>query len=115
MASMNIVVLAGNLTRDPELRSTPGGTAVANLGLAVNRAWVDKDGEKKEETAFITVVAWGRVAETCGEFLRKGAPVLVEGRLQSRSWETDDGAKRSVLEVVAGRVQFLGGRVKEGA
>lgn len=108
MASLNKVFLIGNLTRDPELRYTAGGMAVANLGMAMNRVYKGKDGEKKEEACFVRVVVWGRQAETCGQYLTKGSPLFVEGRLQSRSWETDDKQKRSTLEVVALNVQFLG-------
>jgi single-strand DNA-binding protein len=113
MASLNQVFLVGNLVRDPELRYTPGGDAVANLRIAVNRVYNTRDGEKKEETCFVTVVVWRKQAEVCGEYLSKGSPVLVEGRLQSRSWETSEGEKRSALEVVARRVQFLGRKAKE--
>ena len=109
-ASMNKVFLMGNLTRDPELRYVPSGTAVANFTVAVNRVYKDTAGEKKEDVSFIRVVVWGRMAENCGEYLSKGRPVLVEGRLKSRNWETDDGQKRSALDVVATSVQFLGGR-----
>jgi len=98
----------GNLTRDPELRYTPGGTAVTNLRLAVNRRFRTQSGEMKEETAFVTVVAWGKQAETCSQFLSKGRAIFVEGRLQMRSWETPEGQKRNVLEIRASRVQFLG-------
>ena len=108
MANFNRVFLMGNLTRDPELRYTPNGTAVTKLGIAVNRRYKTQTGEVKEETAFITVVVWAKQAETCSQFLSKGRPVFVEGRLQSRSWETQDGQKRTVLEVNASRVQFLG-------
>ncbi len=108
MANFNRVLLMGNLTRDPELRYTPSGTAVTNLRLAVNRRFRTQAGEVKEETAFITVVAWGKQAETCTQFLSKGRPIFVEGRLQMRSWEGSDGQKRNVLEVRASRVQFLG-------
>ncbi|MBN3038291.1 MAG: single-stranded DNA-binding protein [Candidatus Omnitrophica bacterium] len=108
MANLNRVFLMGNLTRDPELRYTPSGTAVTNLRIAVNRRFKTQTGEVKEETAFITVVAWGKQAETCTQFLTKGKPIFVEGRLQMRSWETADGQKRNVLEVRASRVQFLG-------
>lgn len=107
MASLNKVFLIGNLTRDPELRFTPSGAAVANIGLAVNHKYQDSGGNWVEEPNFFTVVAWGRQAEICNEYLRKGSPVLVEGRLRWRSWETPDGQKRSVIEVVASRVQFL--------
>ena len=108
MANLNRVFLMGNLTRDPELRYTPSGTAVTNLRMAVNRRYKTQSGEAKEETIFITVVAWGKQAETCTQFLSKGRPVFIEGRLQMRSWETPDGQKRNVLEVRASRVQFLG-------
>ncbi len=108
MASLNQVFLVGNLVRDPELRYVPSGDAVANLRIAVNRVYTTKEGEKKEETCFLTVVVWRKQAEICGEYLSKGSPVLVEGRLQSRNWETSNGEKRSALEVVARRVQFLG-------
>ncbi len=108
MANLNRVFLMGNLTRDPELRYTPNGTAVSNLRIAVNRRFRTQSGEVKEETAFVTVVAWGKQAETCTQFLAKGRPIFVEGRLQTRSWETQDGQKRNVLEVRASRVQFLG-------
>ncbi|MFH1640864.1 MAG: single-stranded DNA-binding protein, partial [Candidatus Omnitrophota bacterium] len=100
--------LIGNLTRDPELRYTPQGTAVANLRMAINRKFRDKSQELKEETCFITVVVWDKQAETCNQYLHKGSPVFVEGRLQSRSWEDNSGQKRNVIEVRAERVQFLG-------
>ena len=109
-ANMNKVFLMGNLTRDPELRYVPSGTAVANFTLAVNRPYKDAAGEKKEEVSFIRVVVWGKMAEVCGEYLAKGRPVLVEGRLKSRTWEAQDGQKRSALDVVAMNVQFLGSR-----
>ncbi len=104
----------GNLTRDPELRYTPSGAAVANLGLAMNRVYKDKSGEKKEEATFVRVVAWGRQAEICGQYLTKGSALFVEGRLQSRSWETDDKQKRTTLEIVASSIQFVGSK-KDGA
>ncbi len=109
MANFNKVMLMGNLTRDPEMRYTPQGTAVANLGLAVNRVWKDKAGGEKKDVCFVTVVTWDKQAEVCNQYLRKGSPVFVEGRLQSRSWEDKTGQKRSVLEVRAERVQFLSG------
>ena len=109
-ASMNKVFIMGNLTRDPELRYVPSGAAVANFTVAVNRAYKDKAGEKKEDTSFIRVIVWGKMAEICGEYLSKGRPVLVEGRLQSRAWEAQDGSKRSTIEVIAVNVQFLGSR-----
>lgn len=108
MANLNKVFLMGNLTRDPELRYIPSGTAVATFTVASNRVYTSSAGEKKEEACFVRVVTWARQAELCGEYLSKGSPVFVEGRLQSRSWETPDGQKRSTIEVVAQNVQFLG-------
>ena len=106
MASLNKVLLIGNLTRDPEVRYTPKGTAVADLGLAVSRNFKTETGEIKEEVCFLTVVAWGRQAETSGEYLKKGSPVFVEGRLQYDTWEKN-GEKRSTIKVHAERIQFL--------
>ncbi len=114
MANLNKVFLIGNLTRDPELRYIPSGTAVATFTLATGRAYTLASGEKKEETCFIRCVAWARQAELCGEYLSKGSPIFVEGRLQSRSWETPDGQKRSMIEVVVQNIQFLG-KVPRGA
>lgn len=105
----NKVILIGNLTRDPELRYTPQGTSVCNFGLAVNRKY--KQGEEmKEEVTFINIVVFGRQADTCGQYLNKGSGVLVEGRLQERRWETEDGQKRSKHEVVAQNIRFMGKR-----
>ncbi len=114
-ANLNKVLLIGNLTRDPELRYIPSGSAVATFTVAINRVYKDQAGEKKELVSFIRVVVWGRRAEVCGEYLSKGSPVFVEGRLQSRDWETQDGQKRSTVEVVADNIQFLRGAVKQGA
>lgn len=108
MANLNKVFLVGNLTRAPELRYTPSGTAVSDLRLAVNRSYTPQGGERREETCFLTVVVWGKQAESAAQYLDKGSPVLVEGRLQTRDWETKDGQKRNVVEVVAERLQFLG-------
>ncbi len=113
MASLNRVLLIGNLTRDPELRYIPSGTAVANFGLATNRVYTTQDGEKKEEVCFVEIVTWGKTAENCANYLSKGRQVFVEGRLQYDSWETEDGQKRNRLRVRADRVQFLGGRRPE--
>ena len=107
MASFNRVLLIGNLTKDPELRYTPGGTPVANLRLAVNTSFKGQDGQKKEETCFVTIVVLNKQAEICNQYLKKGRPIFVEGRLISRSWEVE-GKTRSVMEVRADRVQFLG-------
>ncbi len=108
MASFNRVYLMGNLTKDPELRYTPQGTAVCNLRMAVNRRYRNKNQELKEEVCFITAVVWNKQAETCNQYLHKGSSLFVEGRLQSRSWEDASGQKRNVIEVRAERVQFLG-------
>lgn len=109
MASFNRVILAGNLTRDVELRQVGSGTSVADLGLAVNERRNNASGEWTEEATFVDVTAWGRVAETASEYLRKGDGVLIEGRLKLESWEAN-GQKRSKLKVVADRVEFLGGK-----
>ena len=108
MGAMNRVFLMGNLTRDPELRKTPTGLSVSDLGLAVSEKYRNKAGEMVESVCFADIVVWGRQAETCGQYLTKGAPVIVEGRLQLDQWQTDKGEKRSRLRVRADRVQFLG-------
>ena len=113
MASLNKVFIIGNLTSDVELRHTPGGVPVADLNVAVNREFVSKDGERKNEVSYIDVVVWSRLAETCSQYLSKGRPVMVEGRLHLDSWENQQGEKRSKLRVVAENVQFLGGRPRE--
>ena len=107
MASLNKVFLIGNLTKDPDLRYTAAGSAVADLRLAVSRIFMTKNGEKKEEVCFVSIVVWGKQAESCGTYLKKGAPVFIEGRLQLDSWETTEGEKRNRLRVQAERVQFL--------
>lgn len=109
MTGINRVFVGGNLTRDPELRYTPQGSSVVNFSIAINRAYTTQAGERKEEVEFVRIVAWGKQAETCSKYLTKGRSVLVEGRLASRSWEGQDGLKRNVTEVIAGRVHFLGG------
>lgn len=106
MASLNKVFLIGNLTRDPELRYTANGTAVADLRLAVNRTY-SVNGERREEALFITVVAWGKQGETAQQYLKKGSPILVEGYLRTREWEGKEGQRHTVTEVVAERAQFL--------
>src|SRR5580658_1693528 len=109
MASFNKVILVGNLTRDPELRYTPKGTAIAKVGLAVNRVWTNEAGEKKEEVTFVDVDIFGRTAENVGQYMRKGRPMLVEGRLKLDQWDDKQtGQKKSRLGVVAETVQFLG-------
>ena len=108
MANLNKVFLIGNLTRDPELKYIPSGAAVTDISIAVNRSFTKKDGEKGEETLFVKVVIWGKQAESSAKYLSKGRPVFIEGRLRTNSWEDKDGQKRSAMEVVAERVQFLG-------
>ena len=114
MASLNKVILLGNLTRDPELRYAPNGTAVARFGLAVNTQRAGQGEDRKEEVCFVDIVAFGRQAETASEYLSKGRPALVEGRLQWRSWEGQDGQKRSKHEVIAERIQFMPRGREEG-
>lgn len=114
MANLNSVFLIGNLTRDPELRYIPSGRAVANLGLATNRVFTTQAGERREEVCFVRIVVWGKQAESCSQYLTKGSQIFAEGRLQSRNWETGDGQKRSTLEVVARRIQFLDRKRAEG-
>lgn len=115
MASFNKVILMGNLTRDPELRYTPKGTAVAKIGLAVNRSWRNEAGELKEEVTFVDIDIFGRTAENVGQYMRKGSPILVEGRLRLDQWDDKQtGQKRSKLAVVAETVQFLSGGSNRG-
>ena len=111
MANLNKVMLMGNLTRDPEVRYTPKGTAVADIGIAVNRITTLDSGEKREEVTFVDVTLWGRTAEIAGEYLKKGRPVFIEGRLQLDSWDDkQSGQKRSKLKVVAESLQLIGSR-----
>jgi single-strand DNA-binding protein len=115
MASINRVVLVGNLTRDPELRHTPSGFAVCSLRLAVNTQRKDpQSGEWVDKPNYFDVTVWGRQGENCAQYLAKGRPVAIDGRLEWREWETQDGSKRQAVEVVADSVQFLGGRGEEG-
>ena len=115
MASFNKVILLGNLTRDPEVRYTPKGTAVTELGMAVNRVYTAENGEKREETTFVDITLWGRTAEVAGEYLKKGRPVFIEGRLQLDTWDDkQSGQKRSKLKVVGESLQMLGGRPGAG-
>ena len=117
MASFNKVLLLGNLTRDPEVRYTPKGSAVCDLGIAVNRSYTTDAGEKREEATFVDVTLWGRTAEVAGEYLKKGRPVFIEGRLQLDSWDDKQtGQKRSKLKVIGETMQLLGsGRGGGGA
>ncbi|HEX4666818.1 MAG TPA: single-stranded DNA-binding protein [Chthoniobacterales bacterium] len=115
MASYNKVLLLGNLTRDPEVRYTPKGTAVTDLGIAVNRQYTLDSGEKREEVTFVDVTFWGRTAEVAGEYLKKGRPVFIEGRLQLDTWDDKQtGQKRSKLKVMGEAMQMLGSRPGSG-
>ncbi len=115
MAGVNKVIIVGNLGRDPEVRYTPDGTAVANFSVATSENWTDKQtGEKKEKTEWHRIVAWRRLGEICGEYLSKGSQVYVEGKLQTRSWE-QDGVTRYTTEIYATTVQFLGGKGDGGS
>lgn len=108
MASVNKVILIGNLGSDPEVKYTPSGAAVANFNVATNESWTGKDGKKEERTEWHRIVAWSKLAELCGEYLSKGRTVYIEGRLQTREWNDKDGNKRYTTEVVAQTIQFLG-------
>tara|TARA_Y100000310_G_scaffold258431_1_gene266835 strand:+ start:16 stop:396 length:381 start_codon:yes stop_codon:yes gene_type:complete len=109
--SFNKTILMGNLTRDPEIRSLPSGATVTNFGLAVNETWTDKaSGEKREEVCFVDVDAWGRQGEVVLEYFSKGKPILIEGKLKFRTWEADDGTKRSKHSVTMDRFSFVGSR-----
>ncbi len=110
MASVNKVMLIGNLGRDPELRYTQGGSAVCNFSVATNERWRDKDGNNQERTEWHRIVVWGKQAENCAQYLQKGRTVFIEGRLQTRDWEDREGNKRQTTEINAMTVQFLGGR-----
>lgn len=106
---VNKVILIGNLGADPEVRFTPGGQAVANFRIATNESWTDKNGQKQERTEWHRIVVWGKLAELCGEYLKKGRQAYVEGRLQTREWTDKEGKKNYTTEIVANTVQFLGG------
>jgi single-strand DNA-binding protein len=108
MASVNKVILIGNLGKDPELRYTPNGTAVGNFNIATNEVWTDKSGEKQTRTEWHRIVTWAKLAETCGEFLTKGKQVYVEGSIQTRSWDDKEGNKRTTTEIRAQKVVMLG-------
>jgi single-strand DNA-binding protein len=115
MASFNKVILLGNLTRDPEVRYTPKGSAVCDLGIAVNRQYTLDNGEKREEVTYVDVVLWARLAEIAGEYLKKGRPIFIEGRLQLDTWDDkQSGQKRSKLRVIGETMQLLGSRPSGG-
>jgi single-strand DNA-binding protein len=107
--SVNKVILLGRLGQDPELKYTPGGAAVCNFSLATTESWTDKQGQKQEKTEWHRIVVWGKLAELCNQYLSKGRQAFVEGRLQTRSWDDKDGAKRYTTEIMANTVQFIGG------
>jgi single-strand DNA-binding protein len=109
MAGVNKVILVGNLGRDPEIRYTPGGQAVANFTLATSESFNNREGKREERTEWHRIVVWGKTAENCAQYLSKGRTVYIEGRLQTREWEDKEGQKRRTTEVVAQTVQFLGG------
>ena len=109
-ANINRVVLVGNLTRDPELRHTPSGTAVCSLRLAVNSRRKDQSGQWVEKPNYFDITVWGQQGENCAQYLSKGRPVAIDGRLEWREWDAQDGSKRQAVEVIADSVQFLGGR-----
>lgn len=115
MASLNKVMLIGNLGADPEMRFVQSGSAVANFNLAVNRKYKDREGEDREDTEWVRIVAWARLAEIAGQYLQKGSQVFVEGRMQTRKWEDRDGNTRYTTEVVAFNIQFLGGGRNAGS
>ena len=114
MAGVNKVILVGNLGKDPELRYTPSGQAVATFSLATNRRWKDKDGQAQDQTEWHNIVTWGRQAEVSKEYLKKGSPVYIEGRIQYRTYNDRDGNKRYITEIVAQSLQMLGRKVSEG-
>jgi len=115
MASVNKVILVGNVGRDPELRYTQGGQPVASFSVATNERFKDRDGNWKDRTEWHRIVAWARLAEICGEYLRKGSQVYIEGRIQTRDWEDKEGNKRQTTEVVALSMQMLGRRGEGGS
>jgi len=115
MASVNKAILIGNLGRDPELRYTQGGQAVANFSIATTERYSSRDGERQERTEWHNIVTWGKTAENCAQYLSKGSSCYVEGRLQTREWEDKEGNKRRTTEVVAQVVQFIGGRRGAGS
>lgn len=115
MASVNKAIIIGNLGKDPEIRYTPGGQPVANFTVATNERWNDKSGQPQERTEWHRIVVWGKTAENCGQYLKKGRSVYVEGRIQTREWTNKEGQKQWTTEIVANNVTFLGGRDGGGA
>jgi len=113
--SLNKAILIGHLGRDPEVRYTPNGTAVANFSLATSERWTDNSGDKKERTEWHRIVAFGKLGEICGEYLSKGRQVYIEGRIQTRDWEDKEGVKRYTTEIVANQMLMLGGNKTEGS
>jgi single-strand DNA-binding protein len=115
MSGINKVIIVGRLGADPEVKTVSGGTTVARLSLATSENWTDREGQKQERTEWHRIVVWGKMGETCGKYLSKGRQVYVEGRLQTRSWEDQQGQKKYTTEIVAQNVQFLGGGASAGA
>ena len=115
MASVNKVILVGNLGRDPEMRFMPNGEAVCNFSIATTDSWKDKSGQKQERTEWHNIVIYRKLAEIAGEYLKKGRPVYIEGRLQTRKWQTKEGQDRYTTEIIADQMQMLGGREGGGA
>lgn len=113
MVSVNRVILIGNLGRDPDLRYTPSGQPVAKFPIATSERWKDRDGQPQQRTDWHNIVAWGRQAEVCKEYLKKGSPVYIEGRIQSRSYEDKDGNRKYITEIIANRMQMLGKKGEE--
>ena len=112
MASVNKCIFIGNLTKDPEIRYSPSGDGIANFSIAVNESWKDKNGQKQERVEFVNVVAYRKLAEIIGEYLRKGASVYIEGKMQTRKWQTKDGQDRYTTEIIADKMQMLGNETK---
>lgn len=110
MASVNKCIFIGNVTKDPEIRYAPSGDGIANFSIAVNESWKDKNGQKQERVEFVNVVAYRKLAEIIGEYLRKGASVYIEGKMQTRKWQTKDGQDRYTTEIIADQMQMLGGK-----
>ena len=113
MASVNKCIFIGNVTKDPEIRYAPSGDGIANFSIAVNESWKDKNGQKQERVEFVNVVAYRKLAEIIGEYLRNGASVYIEGKMQTRKWQTKEGQDRYTTEIIADTMQMLGG--KDGA